>query len=416
MEIDQMDVTTAFLHGELEEEIYMTQPEGYVEKGKPNHVCKLVKSLYGLKQSPRQWNKRFDTFMMKQGFSRSYYDACFYHKGTDINTVIYLLLYVDDMLIISKERSQVDEMKKQLKAEFEMKDLGIASKILGITIKRDRKLGKLFLTQEDYIQKIIEKFSMKDSKKTSQPITSQYTLTKEQCPKTEAEKEAMSKVPYSSAVGTIMYLMVCTRPDLAFAISTLSKYMANPGKIHWLAMKWVFRYLVGTPKVGLIYKQQKFSTNIEGYSDADYAGDRDSRKSTSSYMFLLGGNCVSWKAQLQPVVALSTTESEYISTTEAIKEAIWMKGLLTEIKLLKEVPRVYSDSQSCVHLCRNPVFHDRTKHIEIKYHFIRDKVTQGEIQVEKVPTEENPADMGTKVVTLNKFKHCMNLLGVDTGW
>ncbi|KAM6562807.1 hypothetical protein CsatB_022805 [Cannabis sativa] len=226
----------------------------------------------------------------------------------------------------------------------------------------------------------------------------------------------MSKVPYSSAVGTIMYLMVCTRPDLAFAISTLSKYMANPGKIHWLAMKWVFRYLVGTPKVGLIYKQQKFSTNIEGYSDADYAGDRDSRKSTSSYMFLLGGNCVSWKAQLQPVVALSTTESEYISTTEAIKEAIWMKGLLTEIKLLKEVPRVYSDSQSCVHLCRNPVFHDRTKHIEIKYHFIRDKVTQGEIQVEKVPTEENPTDMGTKVVTLNKFKHCMNLLGVDTGW
>ncbi|XP_062103402.1 secreted RxLR effector protein 161-like [Humulus lupulus] len=257
---------------------------------------------------------------------------------------------------------------------------------------------------------------MKGAKPASQPITNQYTLSKEQCPKTKTGEEEMSKVPYSNDVGSIMYLMVCTRPDLAHAISVLSKYMSNPGRTHWLAMKWLFRYLIGSTKVGFFYKQLQASTTIEGYSDADYAGDRDSRKSTFAYMFLMGGNCVSWKVQLQLVVALSTTESEYIATTEAIKEAIWIKGLMEEIKLLNDIPTVYLDSQSYVHLCKNPMFHDRTKHIEIKYHFIRNKVTQGHIVIDKVPTEDNPADMGTKVVTLTKFKHCLNLLGIDTGW
>ncbi|KAM6585079.1 hypothetical protein CsatB_012081 [Cannabis sativa] len=246
-------------------------------------------------------------------------------------------------------------------------------------------------------------------------MTNQYYLSKEQCPKTIAEKESMSEVPYSSAVGSVMYLMVSTRPDLAYAISVLSKYMANPGKQHWEAMKWLLRYLLGSTEVGLNYKRRDNNRMITGYSDADYAGDRDSRKSTSAYFFTLWGNCISWKVQLQPVVALSTTESEYVAVTEAIKEAIWLKGLLDELKLLDEEPTIYSDSQSCIHLCKNPVFHDRTKHVEIKYHFIRDKVTQKVVQIEKVPTEENPSDIGTKVLPLTKFKHCLDLLGVGSG-
>ncbi|XP_060967778.1 secreted RxLR effector protein 161-like [Cannabis sativa] len=160
---------------------------------------------------------------------------------------------------------------------------------------------------------------MRDAKVVKQPITSQYTLSKEQSPKTEKEIEAMKDVPYSNAVGSVMYLMVSTRPDLGYAMSVLRKYMANPGKVHWLAMKWGFRYLLGTTKVGLIYNRQKANTIIEGYSDSDYAGDRDNRRSTSAYLFLIGGNCASWKVQLQPVVALSTTEAEYdVATTEAI--------------------------------------------------------------------------------------------------
>ncbi|XP_060965581.1 secreted RxLR effector protein 161-like [Cannabis sativa] len=256
---------------------------------------------------------------------------------------------------------------------------------------------------------------MSVAKVVKQPITSQYTISKEQSPKREKEVEAMKDVPYSKVVGSVIYLMVSTKPDLGYAMSVLNKYMENPGKVHWLAMKWVFRYLLGTTKVGLVYKRQNASTIIEGYSDLDYAGDIDNRRSTSAYFFLLGGNCVGWKVQLQPVVALSTTEAEYVATTEAIKEAICLKGLLNELKLLKGVPTVYSDSQSCIFQCKSPMFHDRTKHIEIKYHFIRDKVTQGEVKIEKVPTEDNPTDMGTKIVTLNKFTHCMNLLRIDLG-
>lgn len=326
LEVDQMDVTTAFLHGELEEDILMEQPEGYVVKGKENHVCKLIKSLYGLKQSLRQWNKRFDEFMHKNGFKRSDYDSCLYYRGNQIGEVIYLLLYVDDMLIISKERTNIELMKSWLKSEFEMKDLGTVSKILGINIKRDRGRGILVLDQQDYIKKIIENFSMNNEKVTKQPMTNEYILSKEQCPKTEVEKEEMIDVPYSSAVGSIMYLMVCTRPDLAFAISVLSKYMSNPGKEHWNAIKWVFRYLIGTKGVGLQFKRHENKNQIEGYSDTDFAGDRDNRKSMSAYYFLVGGKCVSWRVQLQPIVALPTTEAEYVAITEAIKEAIWVKG------------------------------------------------------------------------------------------
>ncbi|XP_062099813.1 secreted RxLR effector protein 161-like [Humulus lupulus] len=256
---------------------------------------------------------------------------------------------------------------------------------------------------------------MTDAKITKQPITHQFQLSKNQSPTSKEDIEYMSNIPYSNAVGLIMYLMVCTQPDLAHVMSLLSKYMANPGKEHWEAMKWTLRYLVGMTKVGLIYRRQNSTTDLEGYCDADYAWDRDSRRSTSAYLFLIGGNCVSWKVQIQPAVVLSTTESKYIVVTEAIKEALWLRGLLEEVTGYKKTPTVYSDSQSCIHLCKNPFFHDKTKHVEIKYYFIRDKVTEGHVSILKVPTEENPSDMGTKVVTLHKFKLCMNFLGVEYG-
>ena len=222
----------------------------------------------------------------------------------------------------------------------------------------------------------------------------------------------MSKVPYSSAVGSVMYSMICTRPDLAHAISTLSRFMSNPGKEHWLAMKWLLRYIATTTNVGLRYLKTGTQLEVEGYVDSDYAGDRDTRKSTTAYFFLLCGNCISWKSQLQPVVTLSTAEAEYIAATEAVKEGIWLKGMLRELKLYEGSVSIYSDSQSALHLCKNPVFHDRTKHVDIKYHFIRERISDGEVVMNKVSTDDNPADVGTKVVTLGKFKHCLKLLRV----
>ncbi|KAL2235785.1 UNVERIFIED_CONTAM: Retrovirus-related Pol polyprotein from transposon TNT 1-94 [Sesamum indicum] len=205
----------------------------------------------------------------------------------------------------------------------------------------------------------------------------------------------MSKVPYSNVIGSIMFLMVCSLPDIAYAISCLSRYMSNPGPPYWEALKWLLIYLRGSIDISITFS--KFSDNIQliGYMDSNYANDRDSRKSTTSYIFSLCGSCISWKSQLQHIVALSTTEAEYIATTEAFKEAIWLEGLVKEIDFLKSKGTIFSDSQSSIELCKNYVFHDRTKHIDVRYHFIRDIVVKELIKLEKIKTENNPADMGT---------------------
>jgi len=231
LELEQLDVKTTFLHGELEEEIYMDQPEGFIVPGKEDLVCKLKRSLYGLKQSPRQWYKRFDSFMLSHGFKRSEFDSCVYIKFVN-GSPIYLLLYVDDMLIAAKSKKDIAALKSQLSSEFEMKDLGAAKKILGMEITRDRNSGLLFLSQQNYIKKVLHRFNMNDAKFVSTPIAPHFKLSAEQCPSTDEDFEYMSRVPYSSAVGSLMYAMVCSRPDLSYAMSFVSRYMANPGKEH----------------------------------------------------------------------------------------------------------------------------------------------------------------------------------------
>ncbi|KAL1198052.1 Retrovirus-related Pol polyprotein from transposon TNT 1-94 [Cardamine amara subsp. amara] len=265
LELEQLDVKTAFLHGELEEEIYMTQPDGFQVFGKENHVCRLNKSLYGLKQSPRQWYKRFDSYMMKLGYIRCPYDCCVYYNKLKGESYIYLILYVDDMLIAAKKMCDAQKLKDLLSAEFEMKDLGAANKILGMEILRDRTQKKLFLSQKGYIQKVLDRFGMSTSKPIDTPSAANLHLT--MCvPQSEDEKKYMSRVLYASVVGSLMYAMVCTRPDLAHAVSVVSRFMGQPGKEHWLAVKRIFRYL---------------------------RGDVDSRMSMTGYVFTLGNSVIS---------------------------------------------------------------------------------------------------------------------------
>ncbi|KAM6554922.1 hypothetical protein CsatB_015684 [Cannabis sativa] len=198
------------------------------------------------------------------------------------------------------------------------------------------------------------------------------------------------------AVGCLMYIMVSTRPDIAHALSVLSRFMANPGLEHWNAVKWLIRYLKGTIKYGLIYQKDTSDVRLEGYVDADYASNRDNRRSTTAYVFMINKSCICWKSQQQPVVALSTTESEFMATTEAFKEAMWLQGILQELLLLKEKGTVYSDSLSSIHLCKNPVYHEKSKHIDIRLYWIREKIEDRVLELEKVHTSDNPADMGTK--------------------
>ncbi|KAG8503399.1 hypothetical protein CXB51_001318 [Gossypium anomalum] len=410
LELEQLDVKTTFLHGELEEDIYMQQPEGFTVSEKEDYVCLLRKSLYGLKQSPRQWYKRFDSFMASHDFNRSSLDSCVYFKKNSNGSFVYLLLYVDDMLIAAKDKGKIRKVKAQLSEEFEMKDLGPAKKILGMEILRDRKASKLYLSQKGYIEKVLCRFNMQSAKPVSTPLAAHFRLSSALSPQSDDEIEYMSHVPYSSAVGSLMYAMVCSRPDLSYAVSAVSRYMANPGKEHWKAVQWILRYLRGTTDVCLQFGRTK--DGVIGYVDADFAGDLDRRRSLTGYVFTIGGCAISWKATLQTTVALSTTEVEYMAITEACKEAIWLKGLLSELNEDLQISTVFCDSQSAIFLTKDQMFHERTKHIDVRYHFVRDIIARGDIVVSKISTHENPADMMTKSLPITKFEHCLDLVGV----
>uniref|UniRef100_A0A2N9IN85 Integrase catalytic domain-containing protein n=1 Tax=Fagus sylvatica TaxID=28930 RepID=A0A2N9IN85_FAGSY len=299
LELEQLDVKTAFLHSELEKQIYMHQPEGFKIQGKEGQVCLLKKSLYGLKQSPRKLSN---------------------------GSLVYLLLYVDDMLIAAKNLVEINRLKTQLSGEFEMKDLGATKKILGMEIHRDREAGKLFLSHKSYIEKVLERFDMQQSKPVSTPLAAHFKLSADLSPQSE-EKEHMSRVPYASAVDSMMYVMVCTHPDISQVVCVVSRYMTNPSKEHWQAVKWILRYLRGIADVGLVYDRASTdSSNVVGFLDSDYAGDLDKRRCLIGYVFTLSGCTISWKVTLQSTIALSTTEAEYMAATEAVKEAIWLKG------------------------------------------------------------------------------------------
>uniref|UniRef100_A0A2N9HBW1 Integrase catalytic domain-containing protein n=1 Tax=Fagus sylvatica TaxID=28930 RepID=A0A2N9HBW1_FAGSY len=311
-------------------------------------------------------------------------------------------------------RQWYKRLKSLLHKEFEMKDLGAAKKILGMEIRRDRETRKLWLSQKNYIRKVLEKFSMLDAKPVSTPLANHFRLSGSQCPKNEEEIENMSKVPYASAVGCLMYAMVCTRPDLAHAVSTVSRYMANPGREHWNAVKWIFRYLKGTAEHGILFSRQPGTNSVVGYVDADYAGEVDDRRSTTGYVFTLSGRPICWKSTLQSIVAMSTTEAEYMAVAEATKEALWLKGLVKELGLNQGGVQMHCDSQSAIYLAKNQVYHARTKHIDVKFHKIRELIVTGDIVLEKVHTSENAADMLTKPVTTAKFKHCLDLVNVSS--
>ncbi|KAH9659018.1 hypothetical protein KPL70_023705 [Citrus sinensis] len=325
LHLEQLDVKTAFLHGELEEEIYMLQPEGFVETGKENLVCRLNKSLYGLKQAPRP------------------------------------------------NKDRIQELKAQLAREFEMKDLGPANKILGMQIHRDRNNMKIWLSQKNYLKKILRRFNMQDCKSISTPLPVNFKLFSSMCPSNEVERKEMSRVPYASAVGSLMFAMICTRPDIAQAVGAVSRYMAN----------------------------REFT--VRGCVDSDFAGDLDKRKSTTGYVFTLAGAAVSWVSKLQTVVALSTTEAEYMAATQACKEAIWIQRLLEELEHKQQKIPVFCDSQSTLHIARNPTFYSRTKHIGVQYHFVREVVEDGSVDLQKIHTKENLADVLTKPINADKF-------------
>jgi hypothetical protein len=422
LEIHQMDVKTAFLNGDLEEDIYMQQPEGFVAPGQQSKlVCKLNKSLYGLKQAGRSWYKKIDGVLIELGFTPLHSDNCVYVQRKEQQPVIYLLLYVDDLILICKEVSRLELVKKELMRHFDMKDMGEAHFILGLQIHRDRANGRLSLSQAEYARTVLERFDMADCKAASTPMSTGTKLVKEGDSMTPtADVEEMKNVPYSQAVGAVMYAMLGTRPDLGHSITSLSQFLQYPGRTHWVALKRVLRYIQGTLGYELTYQQQSDQSGVMydpltlyGYTDSDWGNDTVDRRSITGWVFKLYGGAVSWQSRKQRTPALSSVEAEYMATTQACKEAMWWRYFLTELGLPPKGPTViYSDSQGSIALAKNPEHHDRTKHIDIQYHFIRHQVAVSSVALQYISTQDMVADVLTKPLSKDRHRMLIARMGV----
>jgi hypothetical protein len=396
MEIQHMDVDTAFLYGNLQEEIYIQQPEGFISQ--PEKVCRLKKSIYGLKQAPKVWNDLLDHHLQMHDFKRSETDPCVYFKRKEENITI-IAIYVDDMIIATTSMKEMLEIKAIMKTKFKMKDLGEITYCLGLQIQRNRKEKTLSLHQTKYINEMIKIFGMEEAKPVSTPTALGIALEKK-----KKEDEEESKYPYKEAVGKLLYAMTGSRPDIAFATSLVSRFMSNYDSTHWTAVKRILRYLKGTNDLCITFKKTSEALTLIGACDSDWGGDKCDRKSTFGYIFLLDGAPISWVSKKQSIVALSTTEAEYIATTHAAKEAIWIRKLMSELGHEQKQPTtIFEDNKSCIALANNPVFHMRTKHIDIQYHFIREAIKQQHVSLEYCPTEQMTADAFTKPLPTTKF-------------
>ena len=412
-EIWQMDVKTAFLNGYLEEDVYMTQPEGFVDPRNANKVCKLKRAIYGLKQASRSWNLRFHETVKEFGFIRNEEESCVYKK-TSGSAIVFLVLYVDDILLIGNDIPMLESVKTWLGKCFSMKDLGEATYILGIKIYRDRSRKLIGLSQSNYIDKVLRRFSMQDSKRGFLPMTHGTTLSKTQCPQTQDERDRMSRIPYASAIGSIMYAMLCTRPDVACALSVTSRYQSDPGESHWTAVKNILKYLRRTRDMFLIYGGEE-ELVVNGYTDSGFQSDKDDFRSQSGFVFCLNGGAVSWKSSKQATVADSTTEAEYVAASEAAKEAVWIKKFITELGVIPSSTNpldLYCDNNGAIAQAKEPRSHQKSKHIQRRYHLIREFINNGDVKICRVPTDENVADPLTKPLSQSKHDRHFSALGI----
>ncbi|KAL0533145.1 hypothetical protein IC582_030360 [Cucumis melo] len=315
LELHQMDVKTAFLNGNLDEEVFMDQPEGFMVEGKEHMVCKLKRSIYGLKQASKQWYLKFNDTITSFGFKENIVDRCIYLKISGSKFII-LVLYVDDILLATNDFGLLCQTKEFLSKNFEMKDMSEASYVIGIEIFRDRTHGLLGLSQKAYINKVLEKLKMNKCSSSVVPIQKGDKFSLMQCPKNELERNQMETISYASIVGSLLYAQTCTRLDISFAVGMLGRYQSNPGMDHWKAAKKVLRYLQGAKDYMLTYKRSDHLEVIE-YSDSDFARCVDTRKSTFGYLFLLAEGAISWKSAKQSIIAASTMEAKFVTCFEA---------------------------------------------------------------------------------------------------
>lgn len=402
-ELHQMDVHNAFLHGDLDEEVYIKLPPGF-ESSSPNKVCRLRKSLYGLKQAPRCWFAKLVSALKKYGFLQSYsdYSLFTYTKG---EIQINVLVYVDDLLISGNDSAALRAFKAYLSDCFHMKDLGSLKYFLGIEVARSS--SGLFLCQRKYTLDIISEVGLLGAKPADCPIEQNHKLGL-------ANGQLFSApASYRRLVGRLIYLAV-TRPDLAYSVHILSQFMQEPRTEHWEAALRVVRYLKGTPCQGILLRANSELT-LQGWCDSDWAACPITRRSLTGWLVFLGNSPVSWKTKKQHTVSRSSAEAEYRSMAAITCELKWLKGLLLSLGIHHpKAIKLFCDSQSALHIAKNPIFHERTKHIEVDCHFVRDAISDGLIDPSYVHTNTQLADVFTKALGRSQFAFLISKLGVFT--
>lgn len=404
LEMIQMDAISAFLQGDIDTEIYMSQPEYYEVN---NLVCHLHKSIYGLKQASRQWNQKLNNALLKIGLERSKIDPCIYYI-VNASKIIFIAVWVDDFLIFTNDKKTAIDIKEKLKEEFCMKDLGEMQQCIGININRNRETGVIMIDQEKYINQVLERFGMSECKPVCTPIEVNAKFDKK--PQNEN-----SNFPYREAVGCLIYLAQVTRPDITYAVNKLSQYCNAPGIQHWLGIKRILRYLQGTKNLKLCYVQED-SKEITGYCDADWASDPLDRRSCTGYTFIFQNACISWNSCKQQTVALSTAEAEYMAMASATQEALWLRQLQDELGQGVDSPlHIYSDNQSAIKLASTDCYKPKTKHIDIRLHFLRENIVKSKVKFLFLNGCDMVADNLTKGVTLIKHLYCIGEMGLRSG-
>jgi Reverse transcriptase (RNA-dependent DNA polymerase) len=403
-EVQQLDVKTAFLQGDLQEEVYVQQPAGYVDG--TTRVCLLRKAFYGLKQAPRAWHEKLHAELSKLGYQVSTADPGLYVCGKEVaGRRVCLLVYVDDMLLVSPSADAVAEAKAALLGIFDARDMGAVCDYVGMRVERDMAAGTITISNERLIKDLLSRFGMGTANSRQTPMNEGCVLSRG-----EGAELDQRRYQYSSLVGALLYLATTVRPDIAYAVGVLSRFMSCPTKEHWNTAKGVLRYLAGTSRLGITYGASP--AVLHGFCDADYGRCIDTRKSTTGYVFTIAGGAVSWSSKKQPTVAASTTEAEYMAASAAVKEALWLRKLLADLGVPVATVLMSCDSTGALTLVDKPVLSERSKHIDVHHHFVRERVALGQVAFRYVHTSANPADMLTKPLGPTKHLAFCSMFGM----
>ena len=408
----RLNFVGAYLNSLTKEDIYMKQPEGFVEPGYEDHSCKLVHTIYGTMQGGHDWYETLSSTYNDLGYSTSRADPCVRFKKEGGNYTI-TDTYTDDTFGASNDDEEIKRRKEEIGAVWEVKDVGETEYFLGMRVQQDMEQGTIRLTQQPYWEHVINRFNLTGVTPRNIPLPSGIILDSNMSPKTDSEKKVMNDKPYRPILGSVMWGQLTTRPDLSFAVSLLSRFQANPGVDHWNALMHVIGYIKNTMDYGLTYSRGSDLSPI-AFVDADYGGCRDTRRSTSGYVFLMAGGPVTWSSKRQTTVALSTVEAEYVAMSRCAQQMVWMHSWLDEVEIEHSLPGIIKgDNRGALALTKNTKDHGKVKHIDIRHHYIRELLQSGAISVEQVSSADNLADLFTKPLPRDSHHRILAALNIN---